>query len=55
MSKNRSKKKNMCKPIEKHDTAAWANIENLKSHSQVTMPDETNVIHAKEYVDENQK
>lgn len=42
-------------PVEKHDTAAWANVEKKKAHSQVTMPSEFQLINAKEYVDENEK
>lgn len=42
-------------PVEKHDTAAWANIEKKKTHSKVTMPSDYQVINAKEYVDENEK
>lgn len=46
---------NLGVPVEKHDTAAWANIEKKKSHSRVTMPSDYQVINAKEYVDENEK
>ncbi|HQD32087.1 MAG: DUF3787 domain-containing protein [Acetivibrionales bacterium] len=42
-------------PVEKHDTAAWANIEKKKSHSRVTMPSEFQITNAKEYADENEK
>lgn len=42
-------------PIEKHETAAWANIEETKPLSNVSIPNEAEVINAKEYVDENQK
>ncbi|MCY6958087.1 DUF3787 domain-containing protein [Clostridium brassicae] len=55
MSKNKSKEKFMATPIEKHDTAAWANKEKLKSTSMVSIPNDHEVINAKEYVDENQK
>lgn len=51
----KKKEKNLRMPVEKHDTAAWANIEKKKSHSQVTVPSEFQVINAKEYVDENEK
>ena len=54
MSKSK-KDRNLGVPVEKHDTAAWANIEKKKSHSQVTVPSEFQVINAKEYVDENEK
>ncbi|KAF5042505.1 hypothetical protein SDC9_91601 [bioreactor metagenome] len=55
MAKNKSKEKNMAKPIENHDTAAWANQSNLKAVSKVNIPDEIQVRNAKEYVDSNQK
>ncbi|NLY46788.1 MAG: DUF3787 domain-containing protein [Tissierella sp.] len=55
MAKNKTKDRNMKKQIENHDTAAWANIEQLKPVSQVSMPDLEQVQNAKEYVDENQK
>ncbi|MDT8719262.1 DUF3787 domain-containing protein [Clostridium sp. 19966] len=42
-------------PIEKHDTAAWANEDKLKPVSQVSIPSEVDVINAKEYVDTNEK
>jgi hypothetical protein len=55
MSKNKYKEKHMEIPIEKHDTAAWANQSNLKAVSKVNIPDEEQVRNAKEYVDSNQK
>lgn len=42
-------------PTENHDTAAWANQENLKAVSKVNIPNEDQVRNAKEYVDSNQK
>ncbi|NSW90905.1 MAG: DUF3787 domain-containing protein [Firmicutes bacterium] len=42
-------------PIEKHETAAWANIMKTKPVSRVTVPGEFHVENAKEYVEENQK
>jgi len=45
----------MAKPIEKHDTAAWANIESTKQVSKVSMPSDVQVDNAKEYVDSNEK
>ena len=42
-------------PIEKHDTAAWANIQDYKPESRVHLPGEEEVVNAKDYVDENQK
>lgn len=55
MAKNKFKEKNMAKPIENHDTAAWANQSNFKAVSKVNIPDEIQVRNAKEYVDSNQK
>lgn len=55
MAENRFKEKFMGKPIEKHDTAAWANIESIKKVSKVTMPSELQVDDSKEYVDSNEK
>ncbi|MGI6083930.1 MAG: CDIF630_02480 family spore surface protein [Acetivibrionales bacterium] len=42
-------------PIERHDTAAWANIESTKQISKVTMPSEEQVDNAKQHADSNQK
>jgi hypothetical protein len=42
-------------PIEKHETAAWSNIKDTKPESNVAIPNEAEVINAKEYVDENEK
>jgi len=42
-------------PIEKHETAAWANIAKTKLISKVTIPEDFHVENAKEYVEENQK
>lgn len=55
MAENKFKEKFMAQPIERHDTAAWANIERLKPLSDVTQPDEIEVRNAKEFVDTNQK
>ncbi|HHU91309.1 MAG TPA: DUF3787 domain-containing protein [Clostridiaceae bacterium] len=55
MADNKFKEKHMAKPIEKHDTAAWANIETTKQVSRVTMPSQEHVDDAKEYVDSNEK
>lgn len=55
MAENRFKEKFMGMPIEKHDTAAWANIASVKKVSKVTMPSELQVDNAKEHVDSNQK
>lgn len=55
MKENKTKEKNMAKPIESHETAAWANIESTYPVSNVARPSESQVINAKEYVDENEK
>jgi hypothetical protein len=52
---NHSKEKSMRTPIENHQTAAWANIEETKPVSNVPIPNQTEVINAKEYVDGNKK
>lgn len=54
MIKNKRKSFSM-EPIEKHDTAAWANIYKTKPISGVTIPSEIDVRNAKEYVDTNEK
>lgn len=55
MAENRHKERNMAMPIEKHNTAAWANIEETKPVSKVTVPSEIQVRNAKEHVDTNEK
>lgn len=55
MPENKYKNKHTRIPVEKHDTAAWANINQVKPVSNVTIPDELQVMNAKEYVDSNQK
>ncbi|AJD31158.1 MULTISPECIES: CDIF630_02480 family spore surface protein [Clostridium] len=55
MDKNNNKENFMAMPIEKHDTAAWANIENMKPICNVSIPSEGEVRNAKEWVDTNQK
>jgi hypothetical protein len=55
MKNHHYKEKFMAMPIENHETAAWANIEKTKPLSNVSIPDESEVFNAKEYVDENQK
>lgn len=42
-------------PIEKQDTAAWANIEKQQPVSNVPIPNYSQVKNAKEWVDTNQK
>lgn len=55
MSDNRKKQIFMQKPIERHDTASWADIEKTEPLTGVIIPKESGVINAKEYVDQNQK
>ncbi|WML35981.1 DUF3787 domain-containing protein [Clostridium sp. OS1-26] len=55
MAKNRIKERFMGVPIENHDTAAWANIEDTKPVSNVSLPSETEVRNSKEWVDTNEK
>jgi hypothetical protein len=55
MARNIYKEKHLAMPIEKHDTAAWANIEQTKPVSNVTIPSEIQVRNAKEHVDTNEK
>lgn len=49
------KRKSKGRPIEKHNNAAWANIEKTKNQSGVSTPSEEQVLNAKQYVDENKK
>lgn len=49
------KKNNKAKPIENHNTAAWAGIETKKPISNVTIPSRFDTEYAKEWVDENEK
>lgn len=55
MAQNRYKEKRLEMPIEKNDSAAWANTNEMKPVSKVNIPDEVQVRNAKEYVDTNQK
>lgn len=55
MSKKTIKNCDFKTPIEKHETAAWANVEETKSVSNVTIPSETETMNAKEWVDTNEK
>ena len=55
MTDKKKKDYHMGVPVEKHDTAAWANIESKISHSEVTVPSEEQTINAKDYVDANEK
>lgn len=42
-------------PIEKHETASWANIKDTVPVSNVSIPTDDEVRNAKDYVDANQK
>ncbi|HBN86348.1 MAG TPA: DUF3787 domain-containing protein [Clostridiales bacterium] len=55
MAKKRIKDFFMKKPVERHTTAPLFNSKNTQPESNVIEPGEWDVIHAKEYVDENQK
>lgn len=52
---NKKKRNRRAMPAEKHVTAGWANIERKKSHSEVSVPSEFQVLSAKEHVEENEK
>lgn len=55
MTKNRSKERNLQQPIEKYDTAALANIEEMKKTSNITIPSEIQTENGKHWVEENEK
>lgn len=55
MAENKYKEYHMRTPVENHATAAWANSKKCKDISGVNLPDEMQVMNAKEYVDENHK
>lgn len=55
MDDKNSKERLKLRPIEQHMTAAWANIEELKEVSNVSIPSDLQVGNAKEWVDSNQK
>lgn len=55
MGENKYKESHRKTPVEKHTTAAWADKAALKDVSGVSIPDEMEVIAAKEFVDENEK
>ena len=55
MAENKYKEFHMRTPVENQATAAWASREALKDVSGVNIPDEIQVMNAKDYVDENQK
>ena len=55
MAENKYKEAHMRTPVENHSTAAWAGRNELKDVSCVNIPDEMQVMDAKDYVDENHK
>jgi hypothetical protein len=55
MNDKNTKERLKLRPTEQHTTAAWANIEDLKEVSNVTIPSDVQVGNAKEWVDSNQK
>ncbi len=55
MSENHNKETFQQKPIERHDTASWANTKKNKPVSKVLVPMEDGVVNSKEYVDMNEK
>lgn len=52
---NQFERKEAKKPVENHQTAAWAGVEKMKPESRVAQPHDERVLQAKEYVDENEK
>ena len=52
---SKPKDKNQKKPVEQHDTAAWANTESRHEISKVNIPNDIQVRNAKAYVDSNEK
>ncbi|KOA21498.1 hypothetical protein CLHOM_01690 [Clostridium homopropionicum DSM 5847] len=55
MAKNKFKERFLSTPIERHETAAWANIETAKPVSKVSVPSDFQIGEAKDWVEENQK
>ncbi len=55
MKEDKFKDYSMKTPIEKHETAAWADIESQKDISNVSIPSNKSVRDAKDWVDSNQK
>lgn len=54
MAKNRFRQKFNAVPIEQHTNSPISNIAKTKPVSKVTIPDEEDVMNAKEWVDTNQ-
>ena len=55
MAENKTKEQFMAAPIERHETAAWDNVFEVKPVSRVIIPGLEDVRDAKDYVDANQK
>ena len=55
MSQNRESEKFTTLPIEKHDTAAWANMEKQQRITNINLPSDFEVDNAKDHVDTNEK
>lgn len=55
MEENKFKEYHRKTPVENHATAAWADTGRLKAVSRVNIPDEMQIVEAKEYVDANHK
>ena len=55
MSSSEAKKDLIKQPIEKHDTAAWADVSRKKPVSNVTVPSNFAMENAKDWVDSNEK
>ncbi|MFA6940253.1 MAG: DUF3787 domain-containing protein [Clostridiaceae bacterium] len=55
MDKSSNKKNLKKQPVEKHNTAAWADADKKQPVSNVAIPSEAQVINAKEWVDTNEK
>lgn len=55
MAENKYKEFHMRTPVENQATAAWASMDRVVEESGVNIPDEIQVINAKEFVEENKK
>ncbi|HHX78079.1 MAG TPA: DUF3787 domain-containing protein [Firmicutes bacterium] len=55
MTQKKKKERKIKEPVEKHYTAAWADMDKKKPVTKVNLPSEEDVRNAKEYVDSNQK
>ncbi|PAB58411.1 CDIF630_02480 family spore surface protein [Anaeromicrobium sediminis] len=48
-------RKKIKKPVENHQTAAWANVEQLKGEARVPIPATLEVDNAREWIEQNEK